>query len=266
MDNSNLGSGLLVSPYDSRDYKFRDLLKLGSVNIPYEYQSEVFPFVYNQGKSQMCCACSYSAVRYLQESDNSQSSLSLPLSPAFNYGLRPEEENFEGMYLRTCLKGGTDVGSILYDDMPGFYTTNEAYNKVNNSLELYRNKADEFKIDSYYVCSSRREIQIAILTTKAVITGIPIFDCFYDVGSDGIINYNSNRDVVNYGGHAVTITGWGYINNKFHWRLLNSWGTEWGEGGYAWLPEEYPWIENAYVIVDTTTKLKFNEYISKFYC
>lgn len=266
MNNSNLGSGLLVSPYDSRDYKFRDLLKLGSVNIPYEYQSEVFPFVYNQGKSQMCCACSYSAVRYLQESDNSQSSLSLPLSPAFNYGLRPEEENFEGMYLRTCLKGGTDVGSILYDDMPGFYTTNEAYNKVNNSLDLYRNKADEFRIDSYYVCSSRREIQVAILTTKAVITGIPIFDSFYDVGSDGVVQYDTTRDVINYGGHAVTITGWGYINNKFHWRLLNSWGTGWGEGGYAWLPEEYPWIENAYVIVDTSTKMKFNDYISKFYC
>ena len=81
MVSSNLGSGLLVSPYDGRDYKFKDLLKLGSVNIPYEYQSSEFPFVYNQGNTQMCCACSYSAVRYLQESDGSQSGLSVPLSP-----------------------------------------------------------------------------------------------------------------------------------------------------------------------------------------
>lgn len=67
------------------------------------------------------------------------------------------------------------------------------------------------------------------------------------------------------GGHAVTITGWSYINNKFHWRLLNSWGNDWGDNGYAWLPEDYPWIENAYAIVDTSTKMKFDDYIMKYY-
>lgn len=265
MVSSNLGSGLLVSPYDGRDYKFKDLLKLGSVNIPYEYQSSEFPFVYNQGNTQMCCACSYSAVRYLQESDGSQSGLSVPLSPAFNYGVRPDNENFEGMYLRTCLKGGLDVGSVLYSDLEGFYSTSEAMRIVKDNRDILFNKADEFRIDSYYVCNSRREIQVAILTTKAVIAGIPIFDSFYDVSNVGIVRYDSSKDVVNYGGHAVTITGWGYINNKFHWRLLNSWGTSWGDSGYAWLPEDYPWIENAYVVVDTTTKLSFSDYMQKYY-
>ena len=35
------------------------------------------------------------------------------------------------------------------------------------------------------------------------------------------------------GGHAIVIVGWD--DNKRAWRIKNSWGTGWGEGGYAWI-------------------------------
>jgi hypothetical protein len=253
--------GLIISPYDSRDYKFRDLIKLGSVNIPKEYVTEEYPFVYDQGDTQMCCACSYNAVRYLQEAV--QSELTLPLSPAFTYGDRIDGEDFEGMYIRSCLKKGCDDGSVLYDDMPGFYGVYEAKKIFNERREELLTKADNFKADSYYVCSSRRDIQIAIITTKAIMTGIPIYDSFYDVGDDGIVKYDKNKDIHDYGGHAVTITGWSYIGEKLYWRLLNSWGRSWGDNGYCWLPEEYPWVEAAYAVIDNTIKMNFKEYIAE---
>lgn len=36
------------------------------------------------------------------------------------------------------------------------------------------------------------------------------------------------------GGHQITIVGYSDIKGAF--RLRNSWGVEWGDGGYAWVP------------------------------
>lgn len=34
------------------------------------------------------------------------------------------------------------------------------------------------------------------------------------------------------GGHAVKILGWGVEDGVSYWLAANSWGKEWGEGGY----------------------------------
>ncbi len=44
------------------------------------------------------------------------------------------------------------------------------------------------------------------------------------------------------GGHAVLLVG--YDAEARMWRVRNSWGESWGEGGYAWLPWSWtapPW-------------------------
>jgi C1A family cysteine protease len=54
-------------------------------------------------------------------------------------------------------------------------------------------------------------------------------------------------DVV--GGHAVLLVG--YDLNSRLWRVRNSWGTGWGEGGYAWLPWAWtglPWCGEAHAL------------------
>lgn len=257
-------SGLLLSPYDKRDFKFKNLVPLGAFNIPQEYESEPFPFIYDQGQTQMCCACAYSAIRYLQEATQEQSQLKEPLSPAFIYGNRLPNENFEGMYIRSCCTEGLQ-GSVLYRELPGFYTTQKAIELVDDRKDELLAKAEPFKINSYYVCNSRIEIQQAIMTTKGIITGIPLFEGMFNVKSDGIISYNPTVDINNFGGHAVAITGWKEIDGVLYWRLLNSWGTNWGDKGYAWLPENYPWIENAYALVDDYFETTYSKYINEYY-
>ena len=34
------------------------------------------------------------------------------------------------------------------------------------------------------------------------------------------------------GGHALEIVGWGVDNGKKYWWIKNSWGEQWGLGGY----------------------------------
>ena len=258
-------AGLVLSPYDSRDFKFNVAFTLGAMKIPLEYEQEKVPFIYDQGNTQMCCACAYNSIRYMQEHDSSQSSLEEPLSPCFTYGDRDANENYEGMMIRNCLSKGVSDGSVLLKELPDFTDVNHAIALVNNRKEELLDKANAFTIDSYYVCSSRRDIQLAILAAKGVITGIPIYDSLYDVDNTGIVNYDPTKDIQNYGGHAVAIVGWKYINSTFHWIVLNSWGNSWGDDGYCYLPESYPWIENAYAIIDNHTKETYKDYMTQYY-
>lgn len=266
MTNNNMTrrGGLFTSPYDPRNYNFKDLVPLGSTRIPESYMSPEFPFVYDQGNSSMCAACAYVALRYLQESDNSQSELNEPFSPTFQYGNRIPGEDFEGMYLSSVCSKGRE-GSVLKRDLFKFCSYNEAKALVNARKAELMAKAKPFAISSYYVCHSREEIQSAIMRTKGVLIGIPITNCYYNVKRDGIVRYDKNKDVRSFGGHAQLVTGWKYIDGVLYWRVLNSWGRSWGDNGYCWLPESYPWIDQAYAVVDNVMELKIRDYVNKFY-
>lgn len=254
-ENTN---GLYKSPYDKRDYKLSELIPVGSVKLPDEFESETTPFVYNQGRSSMCAACAYNTIRWLQESDTNQSQIEEPFSPAFNYANRPDNENFEGMYLRTVCKKGRD-GSIPYSVLPGFYNLNTAKTKLQKNKDKYMEMAKPFAISSFYQASNREQVMQAIYTLKGVVGGIMVTDEFYNP-VDGKVVYNPNNPK-NYGGHAIAIVGWKKDSDgNIWWRIQNSWGKEYGENGRIWMSGNYPWIENPYAIVDNITEVKWKQY------
>lgn len=259
--------GLYASPYDERDYKFKDLVPLGAVEIPDQYETPRTDFVYDQGETQMCASCAYNYIRYLQEQDKEeQSGLDSPFSPVFNYGNRIKGEEFEGMYLRSVCKKGVEDGSIPEDvaEFPFSYATFvRCRNQVLKRKEKLLEMAKPFRISSYYQCTSREQVQSAIITTKAVITGVYIYDSLLKPVK-GYIKYNKNKDIKNYGGHAVVLVGWKEENGKFYWRLQNSWGLLYGEKGRVWIPAEYPWIENPYALVDYVTEVEWKQYKEKY--
>lgn len=166
--------------------------------------------------------------------------------------------------MRSCLKKGRE-GSILLKELPKFTSVTTAVKEVTAKKDEYLKKADNYKISSFYLCSSREEVQKAILTTGAVMIGIYLYDSFYNVDSTGIIKYDPKKDIKNYGGHAVLIVGWKYINDKLYWIGINSWGKNWGDKGYFYLPENYKWIDGAYAIIDEKTLLNFTDYKKEFY-
>ena len=259
-------NNLLKSPYDPRDYKLSQEIPLESGNLPDEFESPMASFVYDQGSSSMCCACAYSMLRYLQESDeeNGGSGLDEPLSPAFTYANRLPGEDFEGMFLRSCCKKAVEDGSVLYSVFPGFMSYPAAKKYFLQHKSELLTLAKPFAITSYYQCDRREVMQAAIMSTKAVLGGVPIYQCMYDIRGD-VIKYDPNKNTRDFGGHAVLFTGWKTIQGKFHWQIQNSWGADWGDNGRAWIPEDYPWIETPYAIVDGNVELVFEDY-KKQYC
>jgi C1A family cysteine protease len=69
--------------------------------------------------------------------------------------------------------------------------------------------------------------------------GFTVFDSFEEAASNGgFIPYPRPTESVQ-GGHAVTIVGYDTKKEGGVFLIKNSWGTDWGEGGYGWIPMKY---------------------------
>ena len=74
-----------------------------------------------------------------------------------------------------------------------------------------------------------RAIQQEIMARGPVEAAFYVMSDFYEY-SGGV--YHRTRGAQYEGGHAVKIIGWGEENGTPYWTVANSWGTEWGEGGF----------------------------------
>jgi C1A family cysteine protease len=69
---------------------------------------------------------------------------------------------------------------------------------------------------------------------RPVVIGVRLYATWYGVGSDGVIALPTAGSL-DFGGHAVLVVG--YRGDDLI--VQNSWGSDWGEGGSAYLPSVY---------------------------
>lgn len=85
------------------------------------------------------------------------------------------------------------------------------------------------------------DVKKALVKKQPVVFGMRIFHRFRDLGPDGKLELPQEGDIY-VGGHAVCVVG--YDNQKRVLIIRNSWGPNWGDHGYFYMPYAYMTPEN----------------------
>ena len=114
-----------------------------------------------------------------------------------------------------------------------------------------RREAENFKGAERKTISGVRDLKGYLVERVPSVIGIVVYDSFRRLrGSNSVYNTFGGHY---RGGHAVTVVG--YDDNRFGgaFKVINSWGTGWGDGGYFWLPYDfvpYAMKYGAFILLD----------------
>ena len=74
-------------------------------------------------------------------------------------------------------------------------------------------------------------------TRRPIVVGITVFDDFVNMPNDSNYVYSPAPGSASHGGHGICIVG--YDDAKKAFRMVNSWGSDWGDNGFAWLSQDF---------------------------
>jgi C1A family cysteine protease/fibronectin type 3 domain-containing protein len=200
------------------------------------------PPVVNQGQQNSCVAFSvgYYTRSYFEKKARGWSYDSPP------YGGEGEHV-FSPAFIYNQINGGQDSGSYFHHALDLVTRKGAApWKMMPYNAQDYRTQPSEAAKTSalqYKAASYRRipfdniqAVKAELAAGRPVIFGIVVDDAFYNLGTK-VYDQPKGRS---YGGHAMTLVG--YDDSKTSpkgdrgaFKLINSWGREWGENGYGWI-------------------------------
>ena len=158
-----------------------------------------------------------------------------------NLDLSPQHEI--SCYLKTCVRGNILIDPFLSLIINGTLTEEcLQFSSGNKIIEECPSKCKDPKIEyKKYYAKNAYTIKLTqdnfydvttiimdqLITNGPVMTSMEIFEDLYPFVMDEncpneVYTYDGESDSA--GGHAVTIVGYGFKNNKYYWLLQNSWG------------------------------------------
>ena len=102
---------------------------------------------------------------------------------------------------------------------------------VNCSEKCPDSLTEPGKLSKVCGVEAQEQIKREIVLNGPVVSQIEIRSDFLTY-KEGIYN-SDNAQYVYAGGHVVKIIGWGEENGRKYWIIENTWGSDWGEDGFA---------------------------------
>ncbi len=211
------------------------------------------PAVGNQGQQGSCVAWSsaYAARTILESSRSNTNPDQLVFSPAFLYnqiGL----ENCQGSYIQRAMDYMTKQGSVPYDQFP--YTDQDCSRQPSGGLVQ---AASQFKMRGFNRLTKgnteeldMRAIKENLAQGAPVVIGMMVGESFMQSmqGQDVWRAAPGDPSMMGFGGHAMCVVGYDDRQYGGSFLIMNSWGPEWGNNGFAWVryPDFQHYVREAY--------------------
>lgn len=221
--------------HDPRDHRYNDARPLSRPPVV-DLSGKCSP-VFDQGELGSCTGNAWAGA--LEYEENLQAEKFISFSRLFIYFnerlLDGDIDEDGGAEIRQGIKTLVKFGACSEVSWP--YDVAQFKNRP--SVECY-SEAELHKALQYSrVDQTENAITHALAAGHPVVLGIQIYDAFESeaVAKDGLVPMPNFDTEQCQGGHAVLIVGYDY--NKRLYKVRNSWGPDWGDHGYFYLPFEY---------------------------
>jgi len=214
---------------DHRDYPYTTYFKVPRKLPPYIDLRPQCSSVEDQGSLGSCTAQALvGAFEFLDPTSRDWSRLFLYYNERVMIGTVPYDS---GAYLRDGIKSLNKEGICPEDMWP--YKISKF--KTKPPQDCYATAIDH-QIVNYFRLSNLQEIKACLTDGYPVSFGFTVYESFHDIDSSGIMLMPlPNENVL--GGHAVLAVG--YDDAKQCLIVRNSWGPDWGDHGYFYMPYAY---------------------------
>jgi hypothetical protein len=194
----------------------------------------------NQGTSGSCASWAVTYAAGSQAARRAGLGPTLKLSPSFTYNrVARDPICAAGTRASVTLDMLRDVGSLPFEE---FVFDGGWCGRLPTDAELQR--AGKYRIRGWSTVDARK-----IEDVKGQIArGVPVAfdmrpdDQFHGFKGDSVLDIPGTMNGA--GGHSMIAVGYDDARKAF--RIQNSWGRAWGEGGYAWLGHDF-WARNTQV-------------------
>lgn len=223
---------------DFRDMTYK-MPYLGPLTLPaiVDLRPGMPKVIYDQGALGSCTACAIgAAVQYSQMRQKPQWDFT-PSRLFIYYNERAMEGTISadsGAMIRDGIKSVNSQGVCREDMCP--YDISKFRNKP--SMKAYKNALLHKALSYQRMGHHLNSLKSVLADGTPFVFGFTVYNCFEsdEVGKTGVLQMPAPTDKV-LGGHAVLACGYDDTNRTF--LVRNSWGDDWGQGGYFTIPYDY---------------------------
>ncbi len=199
------------------------------------------PTPMNQGQQGSCVAwaSAFAARTILEAQKTGKNPNEIKFSPSYLYN-QIALKGCQGSYVKYAmdnmyLNGAVNFKDFRYDDgdcsrQPGQELKRKA---VDYKIKGFQRLTDEKRGKSYEMLGMKQNLAKG----SPIVIGMMVGGTFMSemLGRETWFPSRSDFNKSGFGGHAMCVVGYDDYHEGGAFQIMNSWGTEWGKGGFAWV-------------------------------